>query len=224
MDGVHDLGGMQGFGRVEREEDEPVFHARWEAEVWTMMRAAGGRGVFNIDEFRHAIERMRPAEYLAASYYEKWLGGITRLFLEKGVVTEAELTERIAFFEGTRMPPSPGRSPLRRRPLSRSIPDGRWTSSVRRGRARAFARRSCGHPQHPPARPHAAATLRARQARGDPPRARHSRLSRHPRARAGRAGAAALQRSLRGARAVGPGRGAAPVGAHRPLGKLLLAA
>ena len=98
MDGVHDLGGMQGFGRVEREDKEPVFHAPWEAEVLAMMRAGAGRGLYNIDEFRHAIERMRPADYLAATYYEKWLDGITRLFVEKGVVTEAEMQARTAFF------------------------------------------------------------------------------------------------------------------------------
>src|SRR6266542_2261481 len=98
MDGVHDLGGMQGFGRVEREDKEPVFHAPWEAEVLAMMRADAGRGLYNIDEFRHAIERMRPADYLAATYYEKWLDGIARLFVEKGVVTEAEMQARTAFF------------------------------------------------------------------------------------------------------------------------------
>ena len=99
MDGVHDLGGMQGFGKVEREEAEPVFRARWEAEVLAMMRAGGGRGVYNLDEFRHAIERMRPADYLAATYYEKWLDGITRLYVEKGIVTEPEIEARTAFFE-----------------------------------------------------------------------------------------------------------------------------
>ena len=78
MDGVHDLGGMQGFGRVEREDKEPVFHAPWEAEVLAMMRAGAGRGFYNIDEFRHAIERMRPADYLAATYYEKWLARYAR--------------------------------------------------------------------------------------------------------------------------------------------------
>jgi nitrile hydratase len=98
MDGVHDLGGMQGFGPVEREANEPVFHAAWEAAVLAMMRAGGTRGVFNIDEFRHAIERMAPAEYLAATYYEKWLDGITRLFEEKGVVSETDLEARVAFF------------------------------------------------------------------------------------------------------------------------------
>src|SRR6266508_4842465 len=94
MDGVHDLGGMQGFGRVEREEHEPVFHAPWEAAVLAMMRAGGSRGVYNIDEFRHAIERMNPAHYLSAAYYEKWLDGIARLFTEKSVVTEAEIDRK----------------------------------------------------------------------------------------------------------------------------------
>jgi nitrile hydratase subunit beta len=98
MDGVHDLGGLQGFGPVEREENEPVFHADWEAAVLAMMRAAGSRGLFNIDEFRHGIERMAPAHYLRASYYEKWLDGVTRVLVEKGVVGTEELAGRLAFF------------------------------------------------------------------------------------------------------------------------------
>ena len=91
MDGVHDLGGMQGFGPVEREENEPVFHAAWEAAVVAMMRAGGARGVYNVDEFRHGIERMSPAHYLRASYYEKWLRAITILLAAKGVLTEEEM-------------------------------------------------------------------------------------------------------------------------------------
>src|ERR671935_1229952 len=98
MDGVHDLGGIQGFGVVEREENEPTFHAAWEAAVLAMMRAGGARGLYNIDEFRHAIERMQPARYLSATYYEKWLDGITRLLIEKGVVTEGEMQARTEFF------------------------------------------------------------------------------------------------------------------------------
>ena len=30
MNGVHDMGGMQGFGKVEPEPNEPVFHSEWE--------------------------------------------------------------------------------------------------------------------------------------------------------------------------------------------------
>jgi nitrile hydratase len=124
MDGVHDLGGMQGFGPVEREADEPAFHARWEAAVLAMMRAGGARGLYNIDEFRHGIERMRPADYLRASYYEKWLDGITRLCLEKGVVTAAELDERIAFFR--ERPDAPASAAIRG-PLPPRVPfDAGW--------------------------------------------------------------------------------------------------
>jgi hypothetical protein len=111
MDGIHDLGGMQGFGPVEREANEPVFHARWEAEVLAVMRAGGARGLYNIDEFRHGIERMAPAEYLRASYYEKWLDGITRLLVEKGVVSESELATRAEFFRAR--PEAPATAPVR---------------------------------------------------------------------------------------------------------------
>src|SRR6266498_2071984 len=125
MDGVHDLGGMQGFGRVEREDKEPVFHAPWEAAVLAMMRAGGGRGFFNIDEFRHAIERMRPADYLSATYYEKWLDGIARLFLEKGAVSEAEMGARTEFFRGR--PDAPAPAALAGPPRERVPFNPNWT-------------------------------------------------------------------------------------------------
>jgi nitrile hydratase len=91
MNGVHDLGGMHGFGPVVREQDEPVFHSEWEKRVFAMMLTAFGRRVYNVDEFRRAIERMPPAGYLAASYYEKWLHALEALLVEKGVVTREEL-------------------------------------------------------------------------------------------------------------------------------------
>ncbi len=95
MNSVHDLGGMQGFGPIEREENEPVFHARWEGRVRAMMTAGLRLGLYNLDEFRWALERMDPAEYLDASYYEKWLAAIERLYIEKGVITQEELKSRL---------------------------------------------------------------------------------------------------------------------------------
>ncbi len=94
MNGAHDLGGMQGFGPVERETDEPVFHERWEGRVHGMMRTGLRLGVFNLDEYRWAVERMNPAAYLAASYYEKRLAALERLYIEKGVITQKELDRR----------------------------------------------------------------------------------------------------------------------------------
>jgi nitrile hydratase beta subunit len=92
MNGVHDLGGMHGFGPVKREENEPVFHADWEKRVFAIALATMGRRLCNVDEFRRAIERMPPASYLAATYYEKWLHAIESLLVEKGIAAPAEIT------------------------------------------------------------------------------------------------------------------------------------
>ena len=91
MSRINDVGGMQGFPAVVEEIDEPPFHSDWEAHVFAMNRALIGAGVYNLDEFRDAVERMPPAEYLAASYYEKWLHAITVLLVEKGGCTADEL-------------------------------------------------------------------------------------------------------------------------------------
>jgi nitrile hydratase beta subunit len=91
MNGVHDLGGMHGFGPVIREPNEPVFHSDWEKRMFAMTLTGMGRRAFNVDEFRRAIERMPPADYLKATYYEKWLHAVESLLVEKGVVTREEL-------------------------------------------------------------------------------------------------------------------------------------
>ena len=59
--------------------------------MFALNRALIGRGVYNLDEFRDAIERIPPQEYLAASYYEKWLRAITMLLAARGVLTEEEM-------------------------------------------------------------------------------------------------------------------------------------
>jgi len=96
MDGIHDLGGMDGFGTVEIEADEPVFHEPWEGWVYSLQVAGMGNGAFNIDEFRHSIERLPPADYLESSYYERWLAGVEQLFVEKGVLDPDAIAERQA--------------------------------------------------------------------------------------------------------------------------------
>jgi hypothetical protein len=88
VDGVHDLGGMHGFGPVPIETDEPLFHEPWEGRVWGM-RATVMRST-TIDRFRYTIEQMPPAEYLAASYYERWLWAIEHLAAEQGILDSAD--------------------------------------------------------------------------------------------------------------------------------------
>ncbi|MGH0030675.1 MAG: nitrile hydratase subunit beta [Myxococcota bacterium] len=95
MDGIHDLGGMQGFGAVEREADEPTFHEPWEATAFRLNAVAIGLlRAYNTDEYRHAVERMEPLHYLSARYYERMLTGVATLLVEKGVLTLADLEAR----------------------------------------------------------------------------------------------------------------------------------
>ena len=91
MSRINDVGGMSGFPPIAEEPDEPPFHADWEAHVLALNGALIRRGVYNLDEFRDAIERMPPQDYLASSYYEKWFHAVRTLCVEKGVLTAEEV-------------------------------------------------------------------------------------------------------------------------------------
>ena len=71
MNGVHDMGGMDGFGKVEPEPNEPMFHAAWEARVMAMVRAMGAAGAFNIDTSRFYREALPPHVYLGSSLLQE---------------------------------------------------------------------------------------------------------------------------------------------------------
>jgi nitrile hydratase len=91
MNNVHDMGGMHGFGAVEIEHNEPVFHARWEERTFALTLAAEALGRWNLDMSRYAREQMPPTEYLRASYYECWLWRLRKLLVERGLASEGEL-------------------------------------------------------------------------------------------------------------------------------------
>jgi nitrile hydratase len=94
MDGIHDLGGMHGFGAVEASPSEPVFAEDWERRALrAMMATTIGLGVGGA-QFRHSIERMDPGHYLTSSYYEHWLTGISTLLVEAGTTTSEDLDGR----------------------------------------------------------------------------------------------------------------------------------
>ena len=73
MDGIHDLGGKQGFGKVRHSPAAQAFHAPWEKRANALYSLAVKAGIFNMDEYRHAIERMEPRHYLSAGYFERTL-------------------------------------------------------------------------------------------------------------------------------------------------------
>src|SRR3954468_16408896 len=109
MDGIHDLGGRQGFGPIRYAVGAPAFHVDWEKRVNALYGMAVRRGIFNMDEYRHAIERMPPRHYLSASYYERSLTSLATLCVEKGLVTREELERRAQGAFPLAMPSAPGR-------------------------------------------------------------------------------------------------------------------
>jgi nitrile hydratase subunit beta len=96
VNGIHDMGGMHGFGPVVVEADEPVFHAAWEKRVLGMVYQTVGFGWFTIDAFRHAIERMDPVAYLSVGYYGRWLAALERLLIEAGALVGGDVDSRLA--------------------------------------------------------------------------------------------------------------------------------
>jgi nitrile hydratase len=91
MNGIHDMGGMQDMGPIERERGEPVFHKEWEGRVLAMVLAASAWRRWNMDAFRYTREVLPPVDYLTISYYEQWFSGLQRLLVSRGLVTADEV-------------------------------------------------------------------------------------------------------------------------------------
>lgn len=109
MNGIHDLGGMHGFGPVEVERAEPVFHAGWEGRVLGMVYLAVGYGWVTVDTFRHGIERTGAVDYLTLGYYGRWRASLERILVERGVLAAGEVDARVT--GGNAAPPSPPTPP-----------------------------------------------------------------------------------------------------------------
>jgi nitrile hydratase len=104
MNGVHDMGGMQGFGPVRPEPDEPVFHADWEGRALALNRAMSYARLWSIDRSRAAIEELPPEVYLTRPYYAKWQMRLERLLVELGLVGDDELEAGHALRPGQPLP------------------------------------------------------------------------------------------------------------------------
>jgi len=121
MNGVHDMGGMHGLGRIEYEKNEPVFHAPWEARTYALTRAMAAWRKWNIDAARHQRELLPAEDYLRMSYYESWLERLVQIMVKSGLVTRAEIET------GKPAPGAPKATP----PLTADMVPG----TVRRGAA-----------------------------------------------------------------------------------------
>ncbi len=91
MNGPQDSGGRHGFGPVNPQKDEPLFHADWEPRAMAVTLACGAMGHWSIDESRHARENRAPGEYYSLSYYALWTTALEELLQRHGLVEADEL-------------------------------------------------------------------------------------------------------------------------------------
>ena len=131
MNSVHDMGGMHGLGPIHAPSDEPLFHAAWEARVLALTLAMGAWGRWNIDASRHQRERIPGPDYLAMTYYEKWLTALIGLMVETGLVAPDEIVTGTPTAGGTRALP-PLSADQVAAVIARGGPTSRDTATTRR--------------------------------------------------------------------------------------------
>ena len=192
MDGIHDMGGMHGFGKVEPEPNEPVFHAPWEGRCFALNRAMGYAGLWTIDKSRAAREQLPPDVYLASSYYKKWELGLENLIVELGLAGADEIEAGHALRPGKTL----RAQACRRRGAEHAVT--RFLRAAGAGAGALQTRRPRSHQEHSPGDAYAAAALCARLRRRGRSKSRLSRVSRHSRDRQGRESAMALYGAVRG--------------------------
>lgn len=105
MDGIHDLGGREGFGPIDVGEPEEPFHEPWEARVLGMVRAISRPADWSIDWFRHCRELIDPVDYLTRPYYDQWLQTYAAMMVNSGVATTQELASGEATGQAAGLPP-----------------------------------------------------------------------------------------------------------------------
>lgn len=112
MNGVFDLGGTDGLGPVRPPAEEPVFRSEWEKAAFALFPACFRAGYFGVDSFRHGIERMDPAVYLASPYYEHWLHAVEHHGIAKGHLDAEELERRTQHYLENPDAPLPDHEPV----------------------------------------------------------------------------------------------------------------
>ena len=95
MNGIHDMGGLHGFDDLNHDPDDPVFHSEWESRVFCITQVIDTREIWNLDEHRHEIELMNPANYINDGYYGRWLFAMESILNRKNILLSEEVEQRI---------------------------------------------------------------------------------------------------------------------------------
>lgn len=94
MNGIHDMGGLHGFGKVEVDDNEPVFKTEWESRIFCMVQVIDTKEIWNLDEHRHEIELMAPEDYITHTYYGRWLFATEGILIRHNILKKSEVDMR----------------------------------------------------------------------------------------------------------------------------------
>ncbi len=98
MDGVHDLGGREGFGPVRDKDDDQPFHSEWETRAFGMTQSSAGGEGWSIDWFRHCRELIPPVDYLTRPYFDQWITTVAAQMIDAGYLTLDEIKAGVSTF------------------------------------------------------------------------------------------------------------------------------
>ena len=143
MNGLHDMGGMDGFGPVRPDGAAGPFEYRWEAQAFSHLLACGALGKWNNDAVRSRFENFSPTEYLTMRYFERWNIGLVRLLIDAGLVTKEEIASGRADPTAKKTAP-----PLRERDVPSALAAGEPYNRIV-SRHADFRRRRKGSRQEP---------------------------------------------------------------------------
>ena len=92
MRGPHDVGGLPD-GPIETESHPLTF---WEKQIDGLRAAVGAKGLVNTHENRAAVEALGDDAYNTLHYYVRWTATLCRQMIQKGLLTQDEIDERVA--------------------------------------------------------------------------------------------------------------------------------
>jgi nitrile hydratase beta subunit len=110
MDGIADLGGTAGWGRVyPPDPDQEVFAEKWNGRAFALSLLAWRAAGQNVDAFRHALERLDAEAYFGEGNWGRWLNAAETVLLESSLLAPGaiEAWARNLRGEAVEEPPAP---------------------------------------------------------------------------------------------------------------------
>jgi len=92
MRGPHDIGGLEA-GPVDTDAHPMTF---WEKQIDALNQLMAQKGYRRTDENRRYIEQLGHDVYNTLSYYERWAASLSRVLIDKGVLTQDEIDAKVA--------------------------------------------------------------------------------------------------------------------------------